>query len=447
MGAWEIEDGSRKLRVLNGPEFQKELDLIVWKSVFGPEEQRLFWRRLIIEAARQRGAAPASIAGLYQARGRGEVSGFTVPAINIRGLTYEAAQAVFRAAQKLSAGAFVFELARSEIGYTAQRPSEYAACILAAALRVGWKGPVFIQGDHYQVSPKKYKENSGEEVGAIKRLIDESLDWDYGQIDIDASTIVDLARTGVLDQQKDNASITAELAGYARRHPCGGDVSLGGEIGEVGKTNSTPEELRAFMKLCLKNCGQKNELAKVSVNTGTSHGGVVLPDGGLAKVAISFETLAALSRVAKEEFGLAGAVQHGASTLPEEMFDQFPKAETAEIHLATGFQNIMYDLIGEDFRREFYARIEKEFAPERNPADSPSQFIYKTRKKGFGMMKKEWWSLDSAAKKKIVDAFEEKAALIFKKLKIANTLEMVKRHVRADSTAKPMPSGGAKVPG
>ena len=44
-------------------------------------------------------------------------------------------------AKKLNAGAFIFEIARSEIGYTEQRPHEYAAVVLGAALREGFTRP------------------------------------------------------------------------------------------------------------------------------------------------------------------------------------------------------------------------------------------------------------------------------------------------------------------
>ena len=50
-----------------------------------------------------------------------------------------------------------------------------------------------------------------------------------------------------------------------------------------------------------------------------------------------------LSELSRSQYGLSGAVQHGASTLPDEAFDRFPAMGTAEIHLATGFQNIIYD--------------------------------------------------------------------------------------------------------
>ena len=61
--------------------------------------------------------------------GRGEVKGFTVPAINVRMLAYDFARAICARAVAEDVGAVIFELARSEIGYTEQRPAEFAAVI------------------------------------------------------------------------------------------------------------------------------------------------------------------------------------------------------------------------------------------------------------------------------------------------------------------------------
>jgi fructose/tagatose bisphosphate aldolase len=95
------------------------------------------------------------------------------------------------------------------------------------------------------------------------------------------------------------------------------------------------------------------------VQTGSSHGGVVLPDGTIAKVAIAFETLEEMSRVAREEYGMAGAVQHGASTLPDELFHRFVEVGTAEIHLATNFQTMVFDspVFPESLRQEIDAYL------------------------------------------------------------------------------------------
>jgi fructose-bisphosphate aldolase, class II len=130
-------------------------DRLVWQAVFGTAEQREAARWLLWELGQVTGARPASINSLYTARGRGDVSGFTVPAINVRTMAYDTARAIFRAAKAGRAGTILLEIARSEIAYTDQRPAEYVAVMIGAALREGYVLPLFIQGDHCQVTPKK----------------------------------------------------------------------------------------------------------------------------------------------------------------------------------------------------------------------------------------------------------------------------------------------------
>ena len=139
----------------------------MWNAVFGEsDEVRNTARWIIRRAGLELGVIPSSIQGLYEARGRKEVGGFTVPAINIRGLSYDVARAVFRAALHLKAGAFIFELSRSESNYTDQKPSEYATVMVAAALKEGYEGPIFIQGDHYQANANKFaKDPEAEATG------------------------------------------------------------------------------------------------------------------------------------------------------------------------------------------------------------------------------------------------------------------------------------------
>src|SRR5579863_8638868 len=133
------------------------VDDLVWTAVFGENAELRGTARWILRSlAAAAGIRPASIHDLYLAMGRNDAGGFTVPAINIRAMTYDSVRAVIRSAKKLKAGAFILEIARSEIGYTEQRPHEYAAVVIGAALREGFSGPIFIQGDHVQTNAKKY---------------------------------------------------------------------------------------------------------------------------------------------------------------------------------------------------------------------------------------------------------------------------------------------------
>src|SRR5438034_10740910 len=154
-----------------------QVDTLAWNSVFGATaEERGAARHDIRKAAAEAGIRPASIHDLYLAMGRGDIGGFTVPAINVRAMAYDTARAVVRSAKKLNAGAFIFEIARSEIGYTEQRPHEYTAVVLAAALREGFSGLLFIQGDDVQTNAKKYNSPyPDKEIDTLRALIKEEI--------------------------------------------------------------------------------------------------------------------------------------------------------------------------------------------------------------------------------------------------------------------------------
>lgn len=376
------------------------------------------------------GAVLSSTQGLYEAMGKKEVSGFTVPAMNIRTLTFDLVRAVFRAAGKINAGTFIFEIAKSEIGYTDQRPMEYSSIILLAALKEGYRGPVFIQGDHFQVKAESYLKNPSSEIEPLKELINEAIESGFYNIDIDSSTLVDLSKETLDEQQKLNYEVCSLLTKYIRKiQPQGIEISVGGEIGEVGKKNSTTEELRAFAEGYKKETPSLKGISKISIQTGTSHGGVVLPDGTVAKVSIDFDTLTKLSGIARNDYGMAGAVQHGASTLPNEAFHRFPEVGCAEIHLATQFQNLTYDCLPLPLKEKIYEWLNKECSAEKKSDWTNDQFIYKTRKKAFGPFKKEIHSLPSDIRTKISTTLEEEFSFLFDKLNIKNTKEIVDKHV------------------
>jgi len=383
--------------------------------------------------AYKRGVYPSSIHQFYAARGRGEFSGFTVPAINLRSMTYDLARAIFRVAKKNNSGAFIFEIARSEMGYTNQMPLEYSSCVLASAIKEGYKGPVFIQGDHFQVNAKKYKENPEKEIEDLKALIADAIEGGFYNIDIDSSTLVDLSVTDIKKQQYLNYEICAKLTQFIRQiQPRGVEISVGGEIGEVGSRNSTPEDFRAFMQGYNERLRKgRAGISKISIQTGTSHGGVVLPDGSIAQVKLDFDTLKTISKIAREEFGLAGAVQHGASTLPPEAFHKFAETETAEVHLATEFQNMIYESknFPAELRTRMYEWLKVNCQNEIKEGETEEQFIYKTRKKALGPFKKEIMGLPQSVRDAIAGEIENKFDFLFKQLNTVNNKDLVDKYV------------------
>ena len=391
--------------------------------------------RKIFNVASRKGIYPSSIYSLYKALGKGKFSGFTVPAINLRSMTYDLARSIFRVAKRNNSGAFVFEIARSEIGYTNQSPIEFASMVLAAAVMEDYLGPVFIQGDHFQVNAAEYKENSTKEIKGLETLVEDAIDSGFYNIDIDSSTLVDISKLDLKEQQLLNYGVCAKLTEFIRRiEPKGVTVSVGGEIGEIGHQNSTPEDLRAFME-GLRNT-LDNDLAgvsKISVQTGTTHGGVVLPDGSIAQIDLDFNTLSKLSEIARKEYGLAGAVQHGASTLPSQAFHKFVECGTAEVHLATEFQNMIYESehFPLDLKKSIYKWLKVNAANEARKDETEEQFFYKTRKKALGPFKKEIVNLPQQTRDMIAVEIERKFDFLFKQLNVVNTIDSVKKYVNA----------------
>ena len=412
-------------------------------AAFGTESEREAARFATFAAAAELGAWSASIEPFYFARGRGEVSGFTVPAVNVRGLTFDTCTALFRAMHTTHTGAAVFELSRAEIGFTGQRPAEFATVVMAAALATGHQGPVFIQGDHFQANRKAFAADPDVETAALGTLIREAISAGFLNIDIDASTLVDLSQPTVPGQQRLNAELTARLAAVVRSaQPPGVSVSIGGEIGEVGEGNSTLAELEAYVIQVAERSGGSHGLAKVSVQTGTRHGGVTLADGTTAEAALDFGVLESLSRAARERFGMAGAVQHGASTLPSSLFGRFPETGTAEVHLATGFQDLVMDhpALSPDFRESLRQSALERSAAERLRGESDAQLVKRVRKHLWGARKRDFWDLPAAVRTAIGASLESRFRELFADLNVVGSDVLVKRHVPRVDVLPPAPA-------
>ena len=386
----------------------------------------------IFDIAYKEGIYPSSIHDFYMARGKGEFAGFTVPAINLRSMTYDLARAIFRVGKKKDTNAFVFEIARSEIGYTNQMPIEYASMVLAAAIRENYSGPVFIQGDHFQVNVSKFRDNPDKEIEDLKTLIGDAISSGFYNIDIDSSTLVDVSKPNLKEQQLLNYEVCARLTQFIRGiEPKGITISVGGEIGEIGHQNSTPEDLQAFMvglsdKLEKEIAG----ISKISVQTGTTHGGVILPNGSIAQIKLDFSTLKTLSEIARKEYGLAGAVQHGASTLPPEAFHKFVECGTAEVHLATDFQNMIYESkhFPDGLKKRMYEWVKVNLGSEAKKGETEEQFLYKNRKKALGPFKKEIMGLPQHIRDAIAAEIERKFDFLFKQLNVENKKASVNKY-------------------
>jgi len=406
----------------------------------------------IREAALAAGIVPASVQELYLARAAETWSGRTVPAMNLRGWTYRTCRAVFRAAKATDAKLFIFEQAVGEWQYAEQPPAEYTAGVLAAALREGHEGPIFLQADHDQINAEAYKRDAKAETARLEAIMREQVEAGYYSLDIDASTVVDLSLPTVREQQRLNAEITAHFTEFVRGiEPEGITISLGAEIGEVGHENTTPEELRAFMAVYREELDKRGRAAagkelapvsKISINSGTYHGGKMQPDGTLAPVDVDYALLGEISDICRRSFGMGGAVQHGASTLPGEQLARFPKTGAVEIHLALGFNNLIFDhpALPVTARRQIRDYVFAGHEKERAAGENDAQFFYNTRKKAWKVMKQPFWELPETVQDEIMASLEARFTDMFTWMNVVGTSSLVDEHTKTVKIAPEVPA-------
>jgi len=309
---------------------------------------------------------------------------------------------------------------------------------------------VFIQADHAQVNAAAYKKDSAAEIARLEKIMREQIAASYYNIDIDASTLVDLSFPTVVEQQRLNAEVTAHFTKFVRAlEPEGITISLGAEIGSVGHHTTTPEELRAFMETYPKAIATSGKspvpVSKISVNSGTYHGGKVMPDGTLAPVDVDYATLTTLSEICRREFEMGGVVQHGASTLPRSQLAKFPGAGAIEIHLALGFNNLIFDhpALPEAIRQEIRDYTFANHQHERAPGENDKQFLYNLRKKAWKVVKQRFWDLPEPVEREIMASLQAMFTGMFTDMNAANTRDLVAEHTTLKKIAPPMPAAVA----
>lgn len=400
--------------------FHKELDEAVAGVALAPpagDSERLQAARELRDRCLQQGGASLSSLGVfYRALAAGALAPISIPAINLRGLTYDLARAAWRAAIRCDAGPIVFELSPSEARAGDQLFMEFAAMVVAAAVREGYRGPIFLQGDHFRVTT--------DDAGDIRGIAGDAIDAGMWQIDVDAADLEATAFAAGAHPCARNAAATAAATVLIREQavvldcpPAGAEVLVGGEVGVIGGANTTVDDMAAFMGIyCAALPPGMAGLGKISVQSGTRHGGVVLSDGSVDRMTLDVPLLRALSQVARQQFGLPGVVQHGASTLTLAQLAQLPAAGAVEVHLATALQNLIFDhpAFPGPLRDDMMAALTSQSTTDAGEAGSAegsgdyahtlvdglttAQQFYHNRWRGWGQFKRALWTMPLPAR-------------------------------------------------
>jgi len=392
-----------------------------------PRDKRKKLAVQILNLTWENGLYPASITPVYQALGHGKLPPMTIPAFNIRGLTYPLARAIWRAALQSHCGPIIFELAPSESTGCDQTFEEYAAMVMAAAFKEGYRGPVFLQGDHFSL-------DSADDLKRLEELTHQVIESGFYQIDIDGSHLFDQKAENLTDFHAPNAQITGNLIKSIRdMQPRDIHITLGGEVGEIGGRNTSVDDLIAFQAELQKQLADATPgLDKISAQTGTIHSGIVLPDGTTGRMSVDFDLISALSQQARRS-GWSGLVQHGASTLQFEDLARLPQAGVIEVHLATQIQNILFDHpafpldLREQMKRELVTASSGAEGDQLDASDelSEAQRFYQARWAAWGIYKTQLWELPPEAIAQVSDSLTDWATAIFHALQVNNQSQVL----------------------
>ena len=424
-----------RIEVKNKEFFLQPLDYLVENIQFSDnQEVKSLSEQIIKQIAFLKGIKLCSIYSIYQARAKNKYRNISVPAFNFRTLTYESAQRLFKVAKKNKVALFIVELAASEIKYTNQSLEEYISVILAAALKQNFSGCLFFQGDHFSFKEMNYKKDPDKEMQRVKDLTLQAIKAGFYNIDIDASDLVD---ENCINPQELNASLSAEMTNFIRKvQPKDIMVNIGVEVSQIGGKDTSFKDIEMFMKVYqekLSEFGLRDNQGtfKIGIQNRSAHGGIVLPDGSLKKIKIDFSFLRKLNALIQEKYKLAGVVQHGASTLENKVLKKFPKSQVIEVHLATRFQNLIFDspYFPNSLREEIYQWLKENKKDEWSSEWTEKQFIYKMRKKALGHFKKQIRNIDDSAKEKILSSLEREFEFFFKSFNVNKSQELVSKYL------------------
>ncbi len=396
-----IEDTNGKIKFLVPRMFRGELvDRLVQTAVFGSSEKlRQIAAYIIHSAANNHGIWCDSLNPVIGSA-EGKKQDFTIAAFNIRGITYQTALVIFRVANRNKAGPFIFELTPQEMKHTKQSPAEFASCILGAALRTGYKGPIFIQCNG--LNPHEPADSKGNGAQLITRCIEAG----FHNFDLDCPV------------SEKNMELSAKALRIIRENQSEAiPVSIGCRLsGSNGKRISIAVYRNFLQDLNSQTGKQLDGINKI---------GVEITDVTLEKqtaesapVVLDYDYLRKLSKMAREEFHLGGVVIH--SALSSDPPDNLPDSGIIELQLSAELQNTIFDHsafpIG--LREEMYSYLVTNYSDDRKKDEHSDEFHFRLREALWGHFKKELWALDNQTKSVIFRAIESQILTYFQSLNL-----------------------------
>lgn len=351
-------------------------------------------------------------------------AGAIVMAANVR-ITHSA-RGIMMAAKELDA-ALIFEIAKSEVGYTGQSPKAYMDMITETAQELEFNQPYVVHGDHITI-----KENTPEAIASAEKLIKDEIAAGFTSYAIDASHNFNLEGETVREQLADNIEITTRLARLIPE-----EAGLEVEVGEVGRVDpkthekalTSVEEATTFIG-AISDAGFSPNL--LATNNGTVHGNIYDKDGNIVEqVGIDIDrTKAIADAIAPSGVYVA---QHGITGTPLNLMHLLIDAGVFKGNVATHWQNIALETLP----AELSAKMEKwtleskhaEKMKAKKPEISEGELVGKNIKHSIKEFKNEIDILPQEAVAKIDAATKASALEFFNAFRAQGTATKVRQYI------------------
>lgn len=428
-GVVKLRQGS-ELRLLVPQMFRGELvDRFVYTSILGGTQKLRHLCSLILRsAALAHGIWCDSIHPFYKTLSTGRKAVMTIPAYNVRGLTYSIVRTIFRTAQKLNAGPFIIEISPHEMSFTQQRADEIGACVLGAALRENYFGPVFIQGDHFKIDAHRSQQEKLTDTNRMQSLISDAIGNGFYNFDIDATHSLTCEHQAGRDALQDHFERVARVCEFIRQaQPQGVTAAMGVEFGSMSRLLTQKDLVLREIDMLQSNLAALQVtpgLTKICFHLDSDTNAM---DNGLVphiSQSLSQEVLSALSGLSvqlKSMLQIAGLEIHAGSGISHSVLDNLPSNGIVEVHLGTQIQDIIFDHprfpIG--LTEEIHSYLETHCSMDLQAQTSRDYFYYTARKKSWGPFKKAICSLDERTKAAILQDIEKEVSLNFELLRVA----------------------------
>ena len=195
----------------------------------------------------------------------------------------------------------------------------------------------------------------------MKQLALEAVTAGFYNIDVDTSTLVDLSKPDLASQQRLNYETCVDIA----------QVQFASSSRRASRSRSAARSARS----ALRTARSKSCARSWTASTARSPNGARRAPTGSRRSACSpgrrtaasyfpmarsrtsqldLNTLARLSKDARERVRAGGSRAARSVDAPGLRVPQLPHTETAEIHLATNFQNMLFDHLPGALRQEIY---------------------------------------------------------------------------------------------